>query len=189
MEKEIEVLDLEKTTDIPVKKEKKKDSLLIMNIKVLIKKVVFIILLVYILFFHIFGLVRIKNNAMTPNIAAGDLLLYYRLDKKYNVGDVVTFNLNDRNYILRVVAVEGDVVNKGTNGDLLINGDIEYHKTYLKNSFPSVNRIKYPYKVPKGKVFVVGDYRSEYNDSRVFGAISTNTIKGKVIGLIQTKDI
>ena len=164
-------------------------SLIVMNIKVLIKKVIFIILLIYILFFHIFGFVRIKDNAMTPNIAAGDLLLYYRLDKKYNVGDVVTFRLNDKNYILRVIAVEGDVVSKGINGDFLINGDIEYHKTYLENSFPSFNRVKYPYKIPKDKVFVVGDYRSEHNDSRVFGAISTKIIKGKVIGLIQTKDI
>lgn len=189
MEKEVEVLELEETTNVPLKKETKKESLLVMNIKVLIKKVIFIVLLIYIMFFYIFGFVRIKNNAMTPNIAAGDLLLYYRLDKKYNVGDVVTFNLNNRNYILRVIAVEGDIVSKGSNGDFLINGDIEYHKTYLENSFPSFNRVKYPYKVPKGKVFVVGDYRSEYNDSRVFGAISTDTIKGKVIGLIQTKDI
>ena len=83
MEKEVEVLELEETTNVPLKKETKKESLLVMNIKVLIKKVIFIVLLIYIMFFYIFGFVRIKNNAMTPNIAAGDLLLYYRLDKKF----------------------------------------------------------------------------------------------------------
>ena len=187
MKEDIEVLDLDDKSD---KKEKRKsNSLLIMNIKILVRKVLFIILLFYVLFFHIFGFVRIRDNAMVPNIAAGDLLLYYRLDKNYVVGDVVYFKKNNKNYILRVVAVEGDIVSKNSNGDFLINGEIEYHKTYLENNFPRNKKITYPYKVPKNSVFVLGDYRSEYNDSRLFGSISIDKIRGKVISLLQTKDI
>lgn len=185
---EVEVLELEEKDE---KKTKKNKALLIANIKVLIKKFIFIVLLFYVLFFHIFGLIRIRDNAMVPNIAAGDLLLYYRLDREYHIGDVVYFSKDDKKYILRVIAVEGDVITKNSDGDFLINGEVEYHETYLKNEFPNKKEkhISYPYRVPKDKVFVVGDYRSEYDDSRTFGSISTGIIKGKVISLLQTKDI
>lgn len=183
---EVEVLELEEKEE---KKKKVNKSLLITNIKVLIKKIIFIILLFYVLFFHIFGFIRIKSNSMVPNIAAGDLLLYYRLDRDYHVGDVVYFTKDDKKYILRIIAMEGDIISKNSDGDFLINGEVEYHETYLKNEFPKEKRISYPYRVPKGKVFVVGDYRSEFDDSRTFGSISTGIIKGKVISLLQTKDI
>lgn len=180
----IEVLELEDNNTKVVDKNK---NLLIVNIKVLIKKFIFIVLLFYFMFFFIFGITRIKDNAMSPNIAAGDLLLYYRLDKDYSIGDVVTFKKNSNRYVLRIIATEGQVITLNSDDDFLIDGQIEYHKTYMKNNMPK--KIKYPYTVPEGQVFVVGDYRSEYNDSRMFGAISTKSIDGKVISLLQTKDI
>lgn len=186
MSDDIEVLDLEEHKD---NKKSKNNSLLLINIKVLIRKFIFIVLLFYILFFHIFGFTRIKDNAMSPNIADGDLLLYYRLDKNYTIGDVVTFKENDKRYVLRIIAVGGDTVTVNSSGDFLVNGEVEYHKTYLKNNFPKEKNISYPYKVPKNKVFVIGDYRSEYRDSRILGAISIKKIDGKVISLLQTKDI
>ena len=126
---------------------------------------------------------------MSPNIAAGDLLLYYRLDKNYQIGDVVTFKMDDKRYVLRIIALEGQVITLNTEDEFLIDGEIEYHKTYFENSFPNGSRVSYPYRVPKNKVFVVGDYRTNSNDSRLFGAIDVNSIDGKVISLIQTKDI
>ncbi len=174
--------------DISKKKEKQK-KLLIDNIKMLIRKTVFIVLLFYILFFHIFGFTRISNQSMAPGIAAGDLLLYYRLDKNYVSGDVVTFKREGKRYHLRVVAVEGDIISLNTDGEFLINGNLEKYTIYLKNVIPSTSKIKYPYVVPKGKVFVVGDYRSNTNDFSVFGAIDKKKIDGKIISLLQTKDI
>ena len=185
MNENVEVLELE--DDKKDKIVKKDNSLLIMNIKVLIKKIIFIILLFYVMFFWIFGITRISNNSMSPNIAAGDLLLYYRLDHEYAIGDVVTFKKNNNRYILRIIATEGQVITLNSNGDFIIDGEVEYHKTYMENSIPK--KIVYPYTVPKGSVFVVGDYRSLYNDSRSFGAISTDLIEGKIISLLQTKDI
>ena len=170
-----------------VKKQKK--QLLKENIIMLVKKTVFIILLFYLLFFHIFGFTRIPNDSMAPTIAAGDLLLYYRLDKNYNVGDVVTFVKDGKRYHLRVIATAGQIVSLNTEGEFLVNGDLEAQQTYLKNVIPKKSGIHYPYVVGKGKVFVVGDYRSSTKDSRIFGAIDTKIIDGKVISLLQTKGI
>ena len=170
-----------------VKKQKK--QLLKENIIMLVKKTVFIILLFYLLFFHIFGFTRIPNDSMAPTIAAGDLLLYYRLDKNYNVGDVVTFVKDGKRYHLRVIATAGQIVSLNTEGEFLVNGDLEAQHTYLKNVIPKKSGIHYPYVVGKGKVFVVGDYRSSTKDSRIFGAIDTKIIDGKVISLLQTKGI
>ena len=188
--------ELEKTqikstnmSDVSALVEKKKKQLLKANIIMLIKKTVFILLLFYVLFFHIFGFTRIPNESMAPNIAAGDLLLYYRLDKDYNAGDVVTFVKDGKRYHLRVIATAGQVISLNTEGEFLVNGDLETHQTYLQNVIPKKSDIHYPYVVGKGKVFVVGDYRSSTNDSRIFGAIDTKIIDGKVISLLQTKGI
>ena len=167
----------------------KKRNLFFENLKMLIRKTIFIILLFYILFFHIFGVTRIPDRSMSPNIAPGDLLLYYRLDHDYVVGDVVTFVQDEKRYSLRIIATEGQTITISSSGDFLIDGDIEQHQTYLKTILPVKSSISYPYKVPKNKVFVVGDYRADSGDSRTFGAIDTKIIDGKVISLLQTKDI
>lgn len=171
------------------KHKKGNNKLVIDGIKLLLKKIVFIVLLFFVLFYFIFGFTRIPDMSMSPNIAAGDLLIYYRLDKNYVMGDVVTFKKDNKRYVLRVLAVEGQTVSLSENNDFLIDGEIEYHKTYFENNIPKKKGVKYPYKVPKGKVFVVGDYRAKYDDSRTFGAIDKSIIEGKIISLIQTKDI
>ena len=190
-----ELTELEKTqirtnmADVTSLVQKKKKQLLKENILMLVKKTVFLLVLFYVLFFHIFGFTRIPNESMSPNIAAGDLLLYYRLDKDYNAGDVVTFVKDGKRYHLRVLATAGQMISLNTEGEFLVNGDLEAHQTYLKNVIPKKSKIHYPYVVEKGKVFVVGDYRSSTNDSRMFGAIDVKLIDGKVISLLQTKDV
>ena len=44
-----------------------------------------------VLFGVIFGMTSAKNQDMSPKICAGDLLLYYRLERKYSDRDVVVF--------------------------------------------------------------------------------------------------
>ena len=45
--------------------------------------------ILYVLFGCIFGITTVKNEDMDPRISAGDLVLYYRLDKKPVAGDVI----------------------------------------------------------------------------------------------------
>lgn len=172
-----------------ISKNNKHKSIMKDNIKMLVRKFIFIVLLFVVLFGFIFGFIRMNNISMSPSIVPGNLLLYYRLDKNYSVGDVVIFERNNKKYILRVIALENQVITLNSDDEFLIDGELETHKTYFENSFPIGGKVKYPYRVPKGKVFVVGDYRNDSADSRSFGAIDKSIIKGKVISLLQTKDI
>lgn len=183
--------------EIQIPKEKKKHvknknkdrQRLIKNIRILVIKTLFIILLFYITFFHIFGVTRMKDLSMRPTIEPGSLVLYYRLDKDYHVGDVVTFEKDGKRYVLRIIATQNQTVSLNTNGEFITSDGNEQHQTYVENIIPEDSKITYPYKVGNNQVFVAGDYRVETEDSRTFGAIDMDIIDGKVISLLQTKDI
>ena len=126
---------------------------------------------------------------MNPSITEGSLLLYYRLDKNYNVGDVVLFKYNNKDYVLRIVAREGQIVNINEDNELLVDGYPEEHQTFYETEIKEDSEITFPYTVEKGKVFVMGDYRLSKEDSRIFGEVETNTIKGKIISIFKTRNI
>ena len=161
----------------------------ISNLKTLITKIFIIALTCYVISGYMFGFIRMNDNSMSPYISEGELILYYRMAKVYSIGDVIIFKLNDKDYILRIVAVEGQTVEIGEDGELFVDGHTERHQALFKTVIPENSTIMYPYKVKEGNYFVVGDYRTQTNDSRIFGAISSNRIKGKVISLLKTRNI
>lgn len=52
-----------------------------------------LLLIVYVLFFHITGILKVPNNDMHPRIDAGDMVLYYRLEKNIQARDVIVFSV------------------------------------------------------------------------------------------------
>ena len=52
-----------------------------------------LLLVVYVLFFHITGILKVPNNDMHPRIDAGDMVLYYRLEKIIQARDVIVFSV------------------------------------------------------------------------------------------------
>ena len=57
----------------------------------LIIRTLSLLLVVYILFFHLVGVTLMPNADMYPRIDAGDLVLYYRLEKQIHAQDIVVF--------------------------------------------------------------------------------------------------
>ena len=163
------------------------NKVLLNNIKVIVIKVLFIIMFIYVLFFLIFGLFKINNKSMDPSIKGGSLLLIYRLNKNYNVGDVVVFNHDNKKSVARIIALSEDVVSLNTSGDF-ITKDSDRIKTYSKNVITD-NSISYPYRVGSNKIFVAFDNREYTSDSREYGAIDKKEIIGKVITILTTRDI
>ena len=49
--------------------------------------------------------------------------------------------------------------------------------------------IDYPVTLREGEYFVLGDRRDEAKDSRDFGPVKTDKIKGKVFSVIREKNI
>ena len=54
-------------------------------------RIIAFVLIVWALLFVFLGLTSMPNNDMYPNIAAGDLILFYRLDKTPDAQDVIVF--------------------------------------------------------------------------------------------------
>ena len=186
MEEELSKEELLKKEKLEKEKHKKR---LKNGIKTLVIKIIFIAILIYVMFFLIFGLTRMNDLAMKPSINSGCLVLYYRLDKEYHVGDVVTFKKDGKRYVLRIVATQNQLLSINTQGEFMTSEGNEQPQTYFENLLPEESKIKYPYQVGENQVFVVGDYRLETEDSREFGAIDVSLIDGKVISFLQTRDI
>ena len=82
------------------------------------------IVILYLLFGIIFGVTTMKNSDMHPQIHAGDLILYYRLDKNYVANDVIVAKVGDEQLIGRVIAKPGDEVDITKEGKVVINGSL-----------------------------------------------------------------
>jgi signal peptidase I, bacterial type len=126
----------------------------------------FIIILLWVMFGYVFGLINAPNNDMFPRIDSGDLLLYYRLDTDMKAQDVAVLKKNNTVYIGRVVAVGGDTVDISDDNKLIING----HAVYENNIFYTTSRyegfVDYPVTLAPDTYFVLVDQRNVGEDSR-----------------------
>ncbi len=137
--------------------------------------------LIYGAFYYVIGLAVVSGSSMEPGLADGELVLFYRLDKAYQTGDLVIVHRSDGvEYIKRVVAEPGDVVELSEEGELLVNGEKDTTRTAVGKTEATSEDVTYPYTVPAGSYFVLGDNRENSKDSRSFGAVPTGDITGRV---------
>ena len=57
----------------------------------LLLRTVVLLAVIYVLFFHLIGLLAMPSNDMYPRLDAGDLVIYYRLDKEPQALDIIVF--------------------------------------------------------------------------------------------------
>ena len=153
----------------------------------LILRVVVLAAAGWLLFTQVFLLARTNGNDMFPAIKDGDLLIAFRLQQSFIKDDVVVFTQDDTKRVGRLVADEGDTVSMDDSGTLLVNGTVQageiVYPTYAKET------LSYPYQVPEGHVFILGDNRPQAKDSRDFGPIPKNQVDGKVITLLRRRGL
>lgn len=105
------------------KQEKKQKKRSPMNpVQIFFLNAIIIVTVIWLLFGMVFGFATVPNGDMSPNLKAGDLLLYYQLYKDYKAQDVVVLRKNDTTYVGRIVAVGGDTVEITDSESLVING-------------------------------------------------------------------
>lgn len=164
-----------------------------------IKALGFAIVLGFIITSFIGG-TKVFGNSMNPTLRDGDFLITYNVSRKINRGDIVVLKtdleidekdvagLNAitkwkigkyKKLIKRVIAVEGDsiIVRKG---NVIVNG-VMLEEKYINGSITPGNvNID---KIPEGKVFVMGDNRTNSLDSRSndIGLVNKEDIVGKAI--------
>ena len=175
----------------PDKAKKKKKSGMALALRDLVNlliKLVFILLVVTIAFTFLFGAFRNADPGMLPSVKDGDLVFYYRLDKFYHNGDVLVAKYNDKMICLRVIAIEGDVVDINENG-MYINGSLQIENNIYEKTYRFEEGVDFPVSVREGEVFVLGDARQSAADSRVFGPIQIDDTLGKVMAIFRRRSI
>ena len=153
----------------------------------LLLRIALILLAGWLLFSRVLLVVQAPDNDMFPAIRGGDLLIGFRLQKNCAKNDVVVYEENGEIHTGRVLGRATDVIMLDDSGTLLVNGtdqsgDILY-PTYAKEG------ISYPCTVPDGCLFILGDYRTQAEDSRDFGCIPQDNLKARVITILRRRTI
>ena len=148
----------------------------------------------------------IPSESMVPTLRVGDRVLVNKFIYRFTEperGDIVVFksveggklppeeNLIERitglfrdeverppreDLIKRVVGVPGDKISV-RGGRLFVNGEPQ-REPYVNKRYPDKS-FSAPTIVPKGHVFVMGDNRTNSQDSRVFGPVPKRNIEGE----------
>lgn len=148
-----------------------------------------LITVIGILFGVVFGLTPMANADMQPAVCAGDLMLYYRLDKNLNSDDVVVFQKEGIQYTGRIVAVPGDVVEITDESDLMVNKSTVMEDNIFYTTPAYDSEVEYPLALKEDQYFILCDNREGAKDSRSFGVVDTSEIKGKVITIVRRSGI
>ena len=146
----------------------------------LIKKIVFIVISLFLIHTYIGSMFIYYNNNMFPSIRDGDLCFIEKYDKHTHIDDIVFYN----NTLYRVIARENQEVNITEKGMLTVDGQQVLSVT---NSLLQRGDITYPIKLKQGELFVLNDYREEISDSREFNTIQEKDITGKIFFLIRRR--
>lgn len=154
----------------------------------LLARIILVIVCGGLLFTQGFLLMRAPDNGMFPAIKGGDLLIGFRLQRNFLKNDVVVYKANGKLQVGRILGQETDVITIDDTGQLLVNGTPQTGEiafpTYAKKGIK-----KYPYRVPKGCVFLLGDYRTQTKDSRDYGPIKMEDVKAKVITVLRRREL
>ena len=153
----------------------------------LLCRVLLLALAAWVLFSQVFLITQVRGNDMFPAVKDGDLVIGFRLQREYAKNDVVVYRDGGRTRIGRVAARADDVVTLDDSGTLLVNGTAQSGEIL----YPSYAKagITYPYRVPEGHVFLLGDYRTQAEDSRDLGPIPLEEVQGKVITLLRRRGL
>ena len=153
----------------------------------LLRRLVLVAGLAWVLFTQVFLLAQVRGMDMYPALRDGDLVVAFRLDDALALDDVVLYQAAGQQRVGRIVALAGDVVQLSESGSLLVNGTTQAGEIL----YPSYAReaLEYPYRVPDGCAFILGDYRTQATDSRDFGGIPLDDVRGRVITLLRRRGI
>ena len=133
---------------------------------------------------------EIPSGSMEETIMTGDMVFsekvtyYFRGPQR---GDIVTFDdpeVAGRTLIKRVIAVGGQTVDL-QGGKVVVDGvTLDEPYTNGKESWPLSRTaldadVTFPYVVPSGEIWVMGDNRTASQDSRYFGSIPVSSVTGR----------
>ncbi len=149
-----------------------------------VKSILLAIVIAFFIKTFIFNTTYVLGNSMHPTLYEKDRLFTNKVGMKLfdlKRKDIVVLEAPDapgRDYIKRVVGVEGDTV-EIKSGKVYLNGKLLKEDYIEKDVYTHTYNQNY-WEVPKDHVFVLGDNRREgaSKDSRFFGCVPIDSIKG-----------
>ena len=141
-----------------------------------------------------FLITQCSGQEMYPAMKDGDRCIIFRqetfrlMKQEYVAGDIVAYRAEGERHFGRVVAVGGDTVQIDSTGSIMVNGVTEgediLYPTYVRGDDLVTLNI-----VQKNTLYVLGDYRTNTQDSRDFGPIPLDSVEGKVISILRRRGL
>ena len=124
---------------------------------------------------------RVYGSSMAPTLHNGEILVSVKT-KDFSSGDIIAFYHGNKLLIKRYIAGPSDYVNVDEDGNVSVNGT-RLDEPYLAEKDAGTSDLDYPYVVPAGTYFVLGDHRESSVDSRssLVGCVEQSEIVGKII--------
>ena len=152
----------------------------------LVVKIAIILLLFLAAFTFIYGFHMVRDPHMSPMVNDGDILLFFRLNRDYDIDDLLLLYFEGDRHVRRVVAQAGDTVDI-TDSGLIVNGSRITEPMIFQDTWRLETGVQFPLTVGPGQVFVLGDARESAIDSRVYGPVNTSDTLGTVITVIRRR--
>ena len=154
---------------------------------------------------------RIPSESMVPTLLKGDFLFVNKFEygpkipfthirlpgiRSPHRGDVIVFQYPrnpQQDFIKRCIATGGQTL-EVRNKLVIVNGDT-LSEPYAIHIDPTIRPAGYDYRdnfgpltVPKGELFMMGDNRDNSNDSRFWGTVKMDYVKGHAMFIYWSWD-
>ncbi len=131
--------------------------------------------------------IQVSGDSMEPTLNNGDIILLVKTNK-YSTGQLCCIAWQNKLLLKRIIGLPGDTIDMDADGNVSVNGTV-IEEPYVINKSLGECDISFPYKVPDGKLFVLGDRRDTSIDSRssAIGCVSYDQMVGKMLFRIWSK--